>query len=247
MAETRKAHQSPDAGPGCSGTAPGYPASRDGELGAGVWSRDQFSGGGLGGRLPPEPSGGEGGAGRIGGERPLSQESRRDLKGIKSLNSSPNPLQTPLAFVPNGGVSLILSFTVEMRGPERKRNPSNPPVDLFFRRLPQEESSQNTSEGKHRMKFSELYDGAETVVEHPNQVQEGLVSFGEVAVHFSEEEWSQLDPDQKELHWEVMMENYRNVASLGNNGQENQDSCELFQVINAGDETEKSAERHERN
>uniref|UniRef100_A0A8C5ST58 KRAB domain-containing protein n=1 Tax=Laticauda laticaudata TaxID=8630 RepID=A0A8C5ST58_LATLA len=44
---------------------------------------------------------------------------------------------------------------------------------------------------------------------------EGLVSFKEVAVYFSEEEWSQLDPDQKVLHSEVMLENRRNVVSLG--------------------------------
>ncbi|XP_026578738.1 zinc finger protein 160-like [Pseudonaja textilis] len=69
--------------------------------------------------------------------------------------------------------------------------------------------------------------------------EEGLVSFEEVAVYFSEEEWSQLDPDQKALHSEVMLENHRNVVSLGNNGQENQDSCEMFQVINAKDGTEK--------
>uniref|UniRef100_A0A8C5WQ40 Uncharacterized protein n=1 Tax=Laticauda laticaudata TaxID=8630 RepID=A0A8C5WQ40_LATLA len=37
------------------------------------------------------------------------------------------------------------------------------------------------------------------------------VSFEEVAVYFSEEEWSQLDPDQKALHLEVMLENHRNV------------------------------------
>uniref|UniRef100_A0A8C5SC78 KRAB domain-containing protein n=1 Tax=Laticauda laticaudata TaxID=8630 RepID=A0A8C5SC78_LATLA len=36
-----------------------------------------------------------------------------------------------------------------------------------------------------------------------------------VAVYFSEEEWSQLDPDQKVLHLEVMLENHRNVVSLG--------------------------------
>uniref|UniRef100_A0A8C5WVL4 KRAB domain-containing protein n=1 Tax=Laticauda laticaudata TaxID=8630 RepID=A0A8C5WVL4_LATLA len=41
-----------------------------------------------------------------------------------------------------------------------------------------------------------------------------LVSFEEVAVYFSEEEWSQLDPDQKALHSEVMLENHRNGGLL---------------------------------
>ncbi|XP_026546912.1 zinc finger protein 557-like, partial [Notechis scutatus] len=100
------------------------------------------------------------------------------------------------------------------------------------------------------MKISGFYEGYQTAVEPPNQ--EGLVSFEEVAVYFSEEEWSQLDPDQKALHSEVMLENHRNVVSLGNNGQENQDSCELFQVINAKDGTEKFGirmefENHDRN
>uniref|UniRef100_A0A8C5WS36 KRAB domain-containing protein n=1 Tax=Laticauda laticaudata TaxID=8630 RepID=A0A8C5WS36_LATLA len=45
----------------------------------------------------------------------------------------------------------------------------------------------------------------------------GGVSFEEVSVHFSEEEWSQLDPAQKALHGEVMLENSRNLASLGKN------------------------------
>uniref|UniRef100_A0A8C5RTC6 KRAB domain-containing protein n=1 Tax=Laticauda laticaudata TaxID=8630 RepID=A0A8C5RTC6_LATLA len=44
---------------------------------------------------------------------------------------------------------------------------------------------------------------------------EGSVSFEEVSVYFSKEEWSQLDPDQKVLHLEVMLENYGNMASLG--------------------------------
>ncbi|XP_060543381.1 E3 SUMO-protein ligase KIAA1586-like [Pantherophis guttatus] len=42
----------------------------------------------------------------------------------------------------------------------------------------------------------------------------GLVTIEDVTVYFSEEESSQLDPDQKALHKEVMLENSRNVASL---------------------------------
>ncbi|XP_013924906.1 PREDICTED: zinc finger protein 483-like isoform X1 [Thamnophis sirtalis] len=84
------------------------------------------------------------------------------------------------------------------------------------------------------------------------ELQVGPVSFEEVAVYFSEGEWSQLDPDQKALHWEIMLENHRNMASLGNDGQENKDSGEPFQVIIAGDRMETSAigmeiERDEKN
>ncbi|XP_058030192.1 zinc finger protein 202-like [Ahaetulla prasina] len=87
--------------------------------------------------------------------------------------------------------------TVEIKDPEGKKNPSKAPQELFFRRIPCEDQSQDTSGETQSMKFSGFYDGAQTVVELPNQ--ESLVSFEEVAVYFSEEEWSQLDPDQKAL------------------------------------------------
>ncbi|XP_060543775.1 zinc finger and SCAN domain-containing protein 23-like [Pantherophis guttatus] len=59
--------------------------------------------------------------------------------------------------------------TVEIRDPEGKKNPSNPPQELFFRRIPWEDPSQDISGEKQRMKLSGFYDGNQTVVDRPNQ------------------------------------------------------------------------------
>ncbi|XP_034288869.1 zinc finger protein 436-like isoform X2 [Pantherophis guttatus] len=138
----------------------------------------------------------------------------------------------------------LQSFTLQTRDPVRRRNVSNPPRELFSRRIYQE------STRKNRMNLTPFYGGAERLVEAPTQ--EGLVSFKEVAVYFSEEEWSRLTVDQKALYWEVMQENHRNVASLGNNREEDEDSRELFQRISCGYNTENpiilmEIESHERN
>ncbi|EAW50240.1 hCG1989144, isoform CRA_c [Homo sapiens] len=44
---------------------------------------------------------------------------------------------------------------------------------------------------------------------------QGPVSFKDVAVDFTQEEWQQLDPDEKIAYGDVMLENYSHLVSVG--------------------------------
>ena len=51
---------------------------------------------------------------------------------------------------------------------------------------------------------------------HTYQILQDLVTYDDVHVNFTQEEWALLDPSQKSLYKDVMLETYRNLTAIGN-------------------------------
>ena len=51
---------------------------------------------------------------------------------------------------------------------------------------------------------------------HTYQILQDLVTYDDVHVNFTQEEWALLDASQKSLYKDVMVETYRNLTAIGN-------------------------------
>ncbi|XP_052609813.1 zinc finger protein 431-like [Peromyscus californicus insignis] len=54
-----------------------------------------------------------------------------------------------------------------------------------------------------------------------NLIEDDAVTYNDVHVNFTQEEWALLDPSQKNLYKDVMVETYTNLIAIGYKWEDN--------------------------